>query len=369
MASKDKIEELLNQCNEDTKDLNLDTQTHELTKELQNEKIVQFTDYSIDDLKYVDFAENFDLMELNSNEELDLTKPETNAARIEQSSTIDLDQDIIDKSKQILQTNVDDINMAKGKEAQDLAQSLDDHKFQDEYDQKFSKAPVIIDFDNVTMRYNKVDKLIEGLNLQIKEGEFVYLVGVSGSGKSTLSRLIYRDVKNVGGTVWVDGMNTTTLKNKDLHKLRKKIGIIFQDFKLLPDLTIYNNVKYTLDVIGYPREKKHEQILKTLKRVGILDQKDKYPNELSGGQQQRAAIARAIVNDPKIIVADEPTGNLDPKNAEIIMHILERINRSGTTVIMATHDVKIVNKYKHRTVKISGGSILSESTQGGYIYE
>ena len=322
------IDELIKQCRDET---------HKLTEQLQNEKVVEFTDYSMDDLKVVDFSEDFSTIDAQSQEERNLAQEEIKADSDEKLSAEEIDE--LNK----LEAELED---EEEQEVTNVKQLVD-----------YSNNPTIIDFENVTMRYNKVDKLIEGLNLKIHEGEFIYLVGPSGAGKSTLSRLIYRDV------------NATRLKPHDLHKLRKKIGVIFQDYKLLPDLTIYQNVKYTLDVIGYPKKKKDEQVLKTLEKVGIKDQKDKYPNELSGGQQQRAAIARAIVNEPKIIVADEPTGNLDVKNADIVMKILERIHKSGTTVIMATHDTKIVNKYKHRTLKIEAGGIKGENKQGGYIYE
>lgn len=334
------VDELIKQCRDET---------YKLTEQLQNEKVVEFTDYSMDDLKVVDFSDDFSTIDAQSQEERNLAQEEIKADSDEKLSAEEIDE--LNK----LEAELED---EEEQEVTNVKQLVD-----------YSNNPTIIDFENVTMRYNKVDKLIEGLNLKIHEGEFIYLVGPSGAGKSTLSRLIYRDVNNVGGTVWVDGINATRLKPHDLHKLRKKIGVIFQDYKLLPDLTIYQNVKYTLDVIGYPKKKKDEQVLKTLEKVGIKDQKDKYPNELSGGQQQRAAIARAIVNEPKIIVADEPTGNLDVKNADIVMKILERIHKSGTTVIMATHDTKIVNKYKHRTLKIESGGIKGENKQGGYIYE
>lgn len=343
MSTK-KIDELLKANKEKTRNLNVEEETHLLTEQLKNEEVFEYTDYSLDDLKVIDFANDFEPIEVKKKqEEMDLRKEEKEV----ELKTEELKE--LDSLNELLEA--------------------EDKKNRNEPVKDYSNNPVMINFENVTMRYNKVDRLIEGLNLKIYEGEFIYLVGPSGSGKSTLSRLIYRDVNNIAGTVWVDGINATKLKHKNLHKLRQKIGVIFQDYKLLPNLTIYENVKYTLDVIGYPKEKKEQQVLKTLERVGIKEQRDKFPNELSGGQQQRAAIARAIVNEPKIIVADEPTGNLDPKNADIIMKILERINKGGTTVIMATHDTKIVNKFKHRTMKIESGSIKGENKDGGYIYE
>ncbi len=351
MSTK-KIDELLKANKEKTRNLNVEEETHLLTEQLKNEEVFEYTDYSLDDLKVIDFANDFEPIEIvKKDEKLDLRKKE-------EPKEIEVEM----KTEEIRELDALD-------ELLNQESSVEESKSEKQVVKDYSNNPIMVNFDNVTMRYNKVDRLIEGLNLKIYEGEFIYLVGPSGSGKSTLSRLIYRDVTNTAGTVWVDGINATTLKPGQLHKLRQKIGVIFQDYKLLPNLTIYENVKYTLDVIGYPKDKIEEQVLKTLQRVGIKEQRDKFPKELSGGQQQRAAIARAIVNEPKIIVADEPTGNLDPKNADIIMKILERINKGGTTVIMATHDTKIVNKFKHRTIKIESGSIKGENKEGGYIYE
>ncbi len=226
---------------------------------------------------------------------------------------------------------------------------------------------VVIEFKDVALKIER-EQILRDIDIKIHEGEFVYFVGASGAGKSSMVKMIYREAKNTKGTLTVLGKNVTKMRQGQLPALRRKVGVVFQDFKLLPDKTIYENVKFSLDVTGYPRKKKHEQVLKVLRQVGITAQKDKYPNELSGGQQQRAAIARAIVDEPSILVCDEPTGNLDPENAIQIMEIITEINESGTTVLMATHDVGIVNKYKHRVVLMKNGRISNES-EGEYIYE
>lgn len=226
---------------------------------------------------------------------------------------------------------------------------------------------VVISFDQVSLKIER-EQILRDIDLKIHEGEFVYFVGASGAGKSSLVKMIYRETKNTKGSLNVLGRNVTKLRQGQLPALRRQVGVVFQDFKLLPDKTIYENVKFSLDVTGYPRKKKHEQVLKVLRQVGITAQKDKYPNELSGGQQQRAAIARAIVDEPSILVCDEPTGNLDPENAIQIMEIIADINEGGTTVLMATHDVGIVNKYKHRVVLMKNGRISNEG-EGEYIYE
>ncbi len=235
------------------------------------------------------------------------------------------------------------------------------------YTEDTTGKDVVIEFKDVALKIER-EQILRDINIKIHEGEFVYFVGASGAGKSSMIKMIYREAKNSKGSLTVLGKNVTKLRQGKLPELRRKVGVVFQDFKLLPDKTIYENVKFSLDVTGYPRKKKHEQVLKVLRQVGIASQKDKYPNELSGGQQQRAAIARAIVDEPSILVCDEPTGNLDPENAIQIMEIITEINEGGTTVLMATHDVGIVNKYKHRVVLMKNGRITNEG-EGEYIYE
>lgn len=229
------------------------------------------------------------------------------------------------------------------------------------------RKKVMVSFEDVSLSFDE-ETVLENLNLNIYEGEFVYFVGASGAGKSSLAKMIYREIKPSSGKIIVDDENIVMLKNSRMPYLRRKIGVIFQDYKLLKDKTVYENVRYSLDVTGYDKSKRESQVLKTLERVGLLEHKNKFPNELSGGQQQRVAIARAIVDDPKIIVADEPTGNLDPENALQIMEILMNINKTGTTFIMATHDVGIVNIFKNRVILVKDGNIANE-VEGEYIYE
>lgn len=312
--------------------------------------------------KLLEKVEEIDInVDMAKNKSKDITK------RLEKNELETFKELIIeDKTKKITKEDIIDLDNFEGlkKEEQDIEENIDiDVKQSVNRNQK----PIII-MKDVEVSYDGAKKTLKGINLEVFPGEFVYLVGPSGSGKSTLSKIIYRDVQTSNGDVLVDVFNVSKMKNRELHKLRQKIGVIFQDYKLLPDRTIYENVKYTLDVINYPRRLRKEKVFKILKEMGIFEQKDKLPNELSGGQQQRAAIARAIVNDPKIIVADEPTGNLDPKNTLMIMDILERINQNGTTIIMTTHDVGIVNKYQHRVILLEKGTIKKEDI-GGYIYE
>ncbi len=225
----------------------------------------------------------------------------------------------------------------------------------------------LIEFRDVFLQYNR-EVVLQKINLSIANGEFVYLVGESGAGKSSMIKMLYREVVVSGGAIIIDNQDITKLESYQLPKLRRKVGVIFQDYKLLPDKTIFKNVSFSLEVTGYPRKKIKAKVMETLRKVGIASQAYKYPDELSGGQQQRAAIARAIVDEPIILVADEPTGNLDPENALAIMELLEKINEEGTTIVMATHDVGIVNNFPKRVVLLGKGKVLKES-RGEYIYE
>ncbi len=261
--------------------------------------------------------------------------------------------------------DVEDLEIEKDNELSQLEAELDEQLMK--YTTNVEGKDVVIEFTDVSLKIER-EQILRDINLKIHEGEFVYFVGASGAGKSSMIKLIYRESKNTKGKLVVLDKNVTKMRQRQLPSLRRKVGVVFQDFKLLADKTIYENVKFSLDVTGYPRKNKHEQVLKVLRQVGILSQKDKYPNELSGGQQQRAAIARAIVDEPSILVCDEPTGNLDPENAVQIMDIISEINKGGTTVLMATHDVGIVNKYKHRVVLMKNGRVSNEG-KGEYIYE
>ena len=206
-----------------------------------------------------------------------------------------------------------------------------------------------------------------GLNLEIKKGDFVFIIGASGSGKSTLIKMLYREEKPTSGTVYVGGLNVGKLRNGKVYKLRRKVGIVFQDFKLLPRLTVYENVAFALECIGMKGNEIRPKVLNALERVGLKEKVRSFPGELSGGEQQRVCIARAIVNEPKLLICDEPTGNLDPETSEEIMKVLDKINKElGTTVIMATHDKDIVNNMKKRVLVINHGVLVGDYEKGSY---
>mgnify|MGYP000079178577 FL=1 len=213
---------------------------------------------------------------------------------------------------------------------------------------------------------NGVTALADG-NLSIERGEFVFLIGPTASGKSSLLKLLYREEKPNKGEVYVGGVNVAKLRNSKVYKLRRKIGIVFQDFKLLPKLTVYENVAYPLESYGMAGDEIKKLVLKALDRVGLKDKYRSYPHELSGGEQQRVCIARAIVNEPKLIICDEPTGNLDPDTSKEIMDVITNINKElETTVVMATHDKDIVNRLKKRVITIKNGVIVSDKKKGKY---
>ncbi|CAH2462586.1 cell division ATP-binding protein FtsE [Bacillus cereus VD118] len=212
-------------------------------------------------------------------------------------------------------------------------------------------------------------KAIAGLTVNIKQGEFVYVVGPSGAGKSTFIKMMYREEKPSTGSINVNGLVIETLAERDVPYFRRQLGVIFQDFKLLPKLTVYENVAFALEVIEEERDAIRERVTEVLGLVGLDDRADALPGELSGGEQQRVAIARAIVNRPKVVIADEPTGNLDIETALDIMSIFKRINERGTTIVMATHNADIVNTIRHRVIAIEGGKIVRDEIEGGYGYE
>ena len=212
-------------------------------------------------------------------------------------------------------------------------------------------------------------KAIAGLTVNIKQGEFVYVVGPSGAGKSTFIKMMYREEKPSTGSINVNGLVIETLAERDVPYFRRQLGVIFQDFKLLPKLTVYENVAFALEVIEEEKDAILERVTEVLGLVGLEDRADALPSELSGGEQQRVAIARAIVNRPKVVIADEPTGNLDIETALDIMKIFTRINERGTTIVMATHNSDIVNTIRHRVIAIEGGKIVRDEIEGGYGYE
>jgi cell division transport system ATP-binding protein len=208
---------------------------------------------------------------------------------------------------------------------------------------------------------------VADLTLNIDKGEFVFVIGASGSGKSTLIKMLYREEKPTKGIVQLGGINVGKLKNRTVYKLRRKLGIVFQDFKLLPKLTVYENVAFALECIGMKNSEIRPKVLKALEHVGLKDKIRSFPNELSGGEQQRVCIARAIVNEPKLLICDEPTGNLDANTSKEIMEVLDTINNNlGTTIIMATHDLEIVKRMKRRVLVLDSGVLSKDYEKGSY---
>jgi cell division transport system ATP-binding protein len=227
----------------------------------------------------------------------------------------------------------------------------------------------LIRIDNVQKTYKNGVVALYDLNLSIKKGEFVFVIGASGSGKSTLIKMLYREEKPDKGSIIVGGINVAKLKNRKVYLLRRKLGVVFQDFKLLPKLTVFENVAFAMEVFGYDKREIQTRVLEVLELVGLKNKVRQYPTQLSGGEQQRVVIARAIVNRPKLLICDEPTGNLDPDTSMEIMRVLENINNMGTTVIMATHDRTIVDKMKKRVILIEGGRLKKDYEKGTYYNE
>ncbi|MBM3694350.1 MAG: cell division ATP-binding protein FtsE [Actinobacteria bacterium] len=224
----------------------------------------------------------------------------------------------------------------------------------------------MIRLQDVTKVYDGGVVAAQGVNLEIEKGEFVFLVGPSGSGKSTLIRLLLREELPTGGDLWVAGKHVNRLPAWKVPLLRRAVGTVFQDFKLLPSKTVYENVAFALEVIGRPRHVVRQQVPQVLRLVGLAAKADRLPRQLSGGEQQRVSIARAFVNRPLILFADEPTGNLDPGTSVGIMRLLDRINRTGTTVVMATHDHAIVDAMRRRVVALERGAVVRDQSRGVY---
>jgi cell division transport system ATP-binding protein len=224
----------------------------------------------------------------------------------------------------------------------------------------------MIRFENVTKVYKGDVVALRDLSVEFNKGEFVFLVGPSGSGKSTFLKLLLRDEVATSGRVLVAGRDIGRLGAWKVPSLRRNIGCVFQDFKLLPTKTVYENVAFALEVIGRPKHVIRTQVPQILDLVGLSKKQDSFPNELSGGEQQRVSIARAFVNRPLILLADEPTGNLDPATTVGIMRLLDRINRTGTTVVMATHDQRIVNMMRRRVIQLDRGTIVRDQARGVY---
>ncbi|MFE7060617.1 cell division ATP-binding protein FtsE [Sutcliffiella sp. NPDC057660] len=227
----------------------------------------------------------------------------------------------------------------------------------------------MIQMQDVFKKYPNGVQAVDGINVNIKAGEFVYVVGPSGAGKSTFIKMMYREEKPTSGSIIIDGVNLSKLKESKVPLLRRNIGVVFQDFKLLPQLTVYENVAFALEVIEESPKNIKKRVMEVLDLVKLKHKARHLPNELSGGEQQRISIARSIVNSPKVMIADEPTGNLDPDTSWEIMNIFEEINEKGTTIVMATHNREIVNTIKKRVIAIENGRIARDQAEGDYGYE
>ncbi|GAA4990571.1 cell division ATP-binding protein FtsE [Uniformispora flossi] len=228
----------------------------------------------------------------------------------------------------------------------------------------------MIRFDNVTKTYAKQPRpALQDVSLEVEKGEFVFLVGSSGSGKSTFLRLVLKEERPSTGNIFVAGKDLGRLSNWKVPALRRQMGTVFQDFRLLPQKTVRENVAFALEVIGKPQGTIRKVVPEVLDLVGLAGKEDRMPGELSGGEQQRVAIARAFVNRPMILIADEPTGNLDPQNSVGIMKLLDRINRTGTTIIMATHDQAIVDQMRKRVIELEQGHLVRDQSRGVYGYQ
>ena len=224
-----------------------------------------------------------------------------------------------------------------------------------------------ISLKHVFKTYSNGVTALADINLEIAKGEFVFIIGPTGCGKSTLMKLLYREEKPTKGNVIVGGINVEKLRNRKVYKLRKKLGIIFQNYRLLPKQTVYENVAFPLSSNGIKDSEIRPKVIKALELVGLKEKIKSFPDELSGGEQQRVCIARAIVNDPKLLLCDEPTGNLDPKVSKEIMDVIESINKKlGTTIIMVTHDAQIVNRMKKRVISIRNGVVTNDIMKGKY---
>ncbi len=227
----------------------------------------------------------------------------------------------------------------------------------------------MIDLKNVVKSYEEGIRAINGIDLHIDDGEFVFLVGPSGSGKTTIIKLLTAELKPTSGSVHVNGCELESIKKKKIPYLRRTLGVIFQDFRLIDNLTVYDNVAFAMRVIGASNRQIKKRVPYVLELVGLETKSRRLPHELSGGEQQRVAIARALINNPAMIIADEPTGNLDPQRSYEIMMLLEQINALGTTVMVVTHEKELVNRFTKRVVAINDGKVISDGMDGYYAYE
>lgn len=220
--------------------------------------------------------------------------------------------------------------------------------------------------DRVTKVYNRTNTALDRISLHVEAKEFVIIIGTSGAGKSTLLKLLTKEEKPTSGKIVVGGLDYDKLKDKDIPLVRRKIGVVFQDFKLLPNRNVFENVAFALEIVGYGNKEIEHTVPRVLDLVGLKGKEKRMPNELSGGERQRVAIARAVVRQPKILIADEPTGNLDPKHAWEVIKVLEKINKYGTTVLLTTHNQDIVNKLKRRVITIMDGRVVSDQANAEY---
>ncbi|HEL2111165.1 TPA: cell division ATP-binding protein FtsE [Streptococcus suis] len=227
----------------------------------------------------------------------------------------------------------------------------------------------IIEMKDVSKKYGNGTTALRGVSISVEAGEFAYIVGPSGAGKSTFIKLLYREEKLDKGSLTVGKFDLAKIKKRDVPLLRRSVGVVFQDYKLLPKKTVFENIAYAMEVIGEKPRNIKKRVMEVLDLVGLKHKIRSFPNELSGGEQQRIAIARAIVNNPKVLIADEPTGNLDPENSWEIMNLLERINLQGTTILMATHNSQIVNTLRHRVIAIEDGRVVRDEAEGEYGYD
>jgi cell division ATP-binding protein FtsE len=227
----------------------------------------------------------------------------------------------------------------------------------------------LIQMRHVKKVYKNGVTALYDLDLDIAKGDFVFVIGPTGCGKSTLIKTLYREEKPTGGSINVGGIDVAKLRNGKVFRLRRKLGVVFQDFKLLPRSTVFENVAFVLEIYGLPKDEIYEKVIKVLELVGLKHKAKNYPTELSGGEQQRVAIARAIVNGPKLLICDEPTGNLDENTSMEIMEVLDAINKLGTTIIMVTHDTDIVNRMKKRVILLKQGRIVKDYKKGTYEHE
>ncbi len=226
----------------------------------------------------------------------------------------------------------------------------------------------MIVFENISKTYETGTPALNGINLRINEGEFVFVVGNSGSGKSTLIKLILKELEPTEGKIYVNNKQLNRMRRRQVSRYRRELGVVFQDFRLLKDRNVYENVAFAQRVIGTSARVIRRSVPNMLSMVGLAEKYKSYPRQLSGGEQQRVALARALVNSPKILLADEPTGNLDPKNSWEIMHLLEEINQKGTTVLVVTHNQEIVDKMKKRVITMHKGVVTSDEKTSGYLH-